>query len=104
MVQLQYMSRLKLDLAFFGTIDRLVDLLQRIDAALPADSDIRQDACYQELRAHRKIDRFHVVTATFPSELADANDFSPSSIEARIQAGYDDAIAQCLGSLSTERT
>jgi predicted acylesterase/phospholipase RssA len=104
MVQLQYMSRLKLDRAFFGTIDRLVDLLQRIDAALPADSDIRRDACYQELRAHRKIDRFHVVTATFPSELADANDFSPCSIEARIQAGYDDATTQCLGSLSTERT
>jgi predicted acylesterase/phospholipase RssA len=72
MVQLQYMSRLKLDRAFFGTIDRLVDLLQRIDAVLPADSAVRQDACYQELRAHRKIDRFHVVTATFPSELADA--------------------------------
>jgi hypothetical protein len=95
MVQLQYMSRLKLDRAFFGTIDRLVDLVQRIDAALPADSDIRQDACFQELRAHRKIDRFHVVTATFPSELADANDFSPASIDARIRAGYDDAIAQC---------
>jgi hypothetical protein len=27
------MSRLKLDRTFFGTIDRLVGLLQRIDAA-----------------------------------------------------------------------
>jgi NTE family protein len=102
MVQLQYMSRLKLDRAFFGTIDRLVDLLQRVDAALPADSDVRQDTCYQELRAHRKIDRFHVVTATFPSDLADANDFSPASIDARIQAGYDDATTQGLGSMMAQ--
>jgi len=45
------------------------------------------------MRAHRKIHRFHVVTATFLSELADPSDFSPASIDARIQAGYDDAIA-----------
>ena len=53
------------------------------------------------MRAHRKIHRFHVVTATFPSELADPSDFSPASIDARIQAGYDDAIAQGLGPIPT---
>jgi predicted acylesterase/phospholipase RssA len=97
MVQLQYTSRLNLDRAFFRKIDQLVDLLQAIDAELPPVSDIRQNPTYQDMRAHRKIDRFHVVTATFPSELADPSDFSPASIDARIQAGYDDALTQGLG-------
>ena len=39
-----------------------------------------------------------MVTSSLPPELSNAADFSRSSIEARIQAGYDDAIAQGIGS------
>ena len=101
MVHLQYTSRLNLDRTFFRKIDQLVDLFQAIDAQLPPGSDIRRNPTYQDMRAHRKIHRFHVVTATFLSELADPSDFSPASIDARIQAGYDDAIAQGLGPIPT---
>jgi NTE family protein len=102
MVQLQYTSRLNFDRAFFRKIDQLVDLLQAIDAELPPGSDIRQNPTYQDLRAHRKIDRFHVVTATFPSELGDPSDFSAASIDARIQAGYDDAIRQGFAAIPND--
>ena len=35
-----------------------------------------------------------MVTSNLPPELSNAADFSRSSIEARIRAGYDDAMAQ----------
>ena len=97
MVHLQYTSRLKLDKKFFDRIDRVVDLITRVDAELPADSDIRRDPVYKEVRGYRKINHFQVVTSSLPEELSKASDFSRASIEARIQAGYDDATAQGIG-------
>jgi NTE family protein len=97
MVQLQYTSRLKLDEKFFNKIDQFVDLMARVDQALPEGSDIRTDLTYAAMRAYRKINHFNVVTSSLPAELSNASDFSRSSIEARIQAGYDDAITQGIG-------
>ncbi|MDP8929038.1 MAG: patatin-like phospholipase family protein [Actinomycetota bacterium] len=102
MVQLQYTSRLKLDKKFFDRIDRVVDLIGKIDQALPDDSDIRQDPIYQKVRGYRKINHCNVVTAGLPDELSKASDFSHISIEARIQAGYDDATAQGIGRVDSE--
>jgi NTE family protein len=97
MVQLQYTSRLTLDEKFFDKTDRVVDLLAKIDKGLPEDSDIRSDPTYREMRARRKINHFNVVTSSLAAELSNASDFSRSSVEARIQAGYDDAITQGIG-------
>jgi NTE family protein len=97
MVQLQYTSRLTLDKKFFDKIDRVVDLLAKIDEGLPEGSDIRSDPTYREMRNYRKINHFNVVTSSLPAELSNAADFSRSSIEARIQAGHDDAVAQGIG-------
>src|SRR3954453_133175 len=97
MVQLQYTSRLKLDEKFSDKIDRFVDLMAEIDSALPEDSAIRRDPTYTTLRGYRKINHFNVVTSSLPAELSNASDFSRHSIEARIQAGYDDAVAQGIG-------
>jgi hypothetical protein len=38
-----------------------------------------------------------VVTSSLPPELSNAGDFSRSSIEARIRAGYEDAMEQGIG-------
>lgn len=97
MIQLQYTSRLTLDRKFFDKIGHLVDLMSEIDKQLPPGSALRKDPAYQEMIGHRKIDRFCVVTANFPPALSSASDFSPASIEARIEAGYHDAIAQGIG-------
>jgi NTE family protein len=94
MAQLQYTSRLRMDRKFFQKIDKMVNLLQKIHDTLPEDSDIRQDEDYKELRSHKKIDAFQVITANLPPELATANDFSEPSIEGRIEAGYRRAIEQ----------
>jgi len=100
MVQLQYTSRLKLDRKFFRRIDAEVGLFERIDAALPPGSPIRDDEAYRRLRAHRRINRFTVVSARFPGELADASDFSPTSIDERIRFGYKNAVDAGLGAPS----
>jgi NTE family protein len=95
MVQVQYASRIALDRKFFAKIDHVVDLVQQVDHLVPPD--IRQDPEYQRLLSHRKINHFHVVTANFAPGLANASDFSPASVEARIEAGYRDAITQGIG-------
>ena len=97
MVQLQYTSRLTLDKSFFDQISGLVDLIAAVDDALPADSAIRSDPLFTKLRTHRKIDHLNVVTSNLPPELSNAGDFSRSSIEARIRAGYEDAMEQGIG-------
>ena len=38
-----------------------------------------------------------MVTSSLPPELSNAGDFSRSSIEARIRAGYEDAMEQGIG-------
>ena len=98
MMQLQYTSRLTLDARFFDKISRIVDLVDRVDAALPPDNDVRDDPTYREVRAYRRIDHLNVVTSSLSPELSNASDFSRASVEARIRAGYDDAIAQGIGS------
>lgn len=97
MVRLQYTSRLKLDKKFFDKIDGMVDLLEKIEKNLPDTSDIHKDPTYQELRSHRKINHFNVVTSDLSAKLSNAGDFSQSSVDARIDAGYHDAVAQGIG-------
>ncbi|MDT7579103.1 MAG: hypothetical protein QOK35_367 [Pseudonocardiales bacterium] len=96
--QLQYSSRLTLDAVTFDRVSDMVDLVARVDAALPPDSDIRDDPAWRRLRAHRRIDHLNVVTSSLPATESTTADFSRASIEDRIQAGYDDAIAQGIGS------
>ncbi len=98
MVALQYTSRLTLDAHFFDTVSGVVDLVDRVDAALPPDSPVRADPAWQRVRAHRRIDHLNVVTSRLPPELSRAGDFSRRSVEARIRAGHDDAVAQGIGS------
>jgi NTE family protein len=91
MVQLQYTSRIKLDQKLFNKIDKVIKLIERVDAELPADSPIRSEKDYQTMLGYRRIDSFKVIEAKLDHSLANASDFSLSSIEARIEAGYDDA-------------
>ncbi len=94
MVQLQYTSRIKLDEKLFDKIDKVLQLIARVDAELPANSPIRADEDYQRILRHRRIDSFKVIEARLDHDLTNAGDFSRSSVEGRIQAGYDDAKRQ----------
>ena len=51
--------------------------------------------------AYRKINHFNVVTSSVPANLTTAADFSRSSVDARIEAGYHDAIAQGIDSIDS---
>jgi NTE family protein len=100
MVQLQYTSRLTLDAELFAKVGRIVDLIGQVERELPETSTVRSDPLFARLRAHRRIDHLNVITSNLPPELSNASDFSRTSIEARIQAGYNDAIAQGIGDVS----
>jgi predicted acylesterase/phospholipase RssA len=95
---LQYTSRLNLDASFFQKIDAVVDLVDKIRRQLPADSEILRDPEFIEMQNHRRINHFNVVTSGLSPELSNAADFSRASIACRIKAGYQDAIAQGIGS------
>jgi NTE family protein len=93
--QLQYTSRLALDAEFFDRISHIVDLAARIDAAMPPDSDIRDDPTYRQIRPTAGSS-----TSTSSPRACRASatdDFSRASCETRIRAGYDDAVAQGIG-------
>ena len=49
MMQLQYTSWPTLDARFFDKISRIVDLVDRVDAMLPPDNDVRDDPTYREV-------------------------------------------------------
>ena len=78
--QSQYTSRLALDAEFFDRISHIVDLVARIDAAMPPDSDIRDDPTYRQIRAHRRIEHLNVVTSSLPSDQSATADFSRASM------------------------
>jgi len=92
--QLVFSSKLILDEQLFGKMNAFVDLIEQIDQALPPESPLRQHPGYQELKRHRKIDSFLVLTSTTPVATSGASDFSQATIERRIAAGYHDALIQ----------
>jgi predicted acylesterase/phospholipase RssA len=93
---LQYTSRMNLDHKFFEKMNGVVDVISEIDAAI-GDHAIRNNPVYAQLRGHRKINHYNVVTAALTPELGNAGDFSASAIDARIEAGYLDALNQGVG-------
>ncbi len=94
MTQLQYTSRIKLDKKLFDKISKIIGLIERVDAELPTKSPLRSDKDYQAVLGHRRIDSFKIIDAELDHDLANASDFSRSSIEGRIEIGYDDAKRQ----------
>jgi NTE family protein len=91
-LQLRYTSKLALDKKLFAKFSNFIDLIHEIDGLLPPNSPIRKSQGYMELSRHRKIDAFKVITCDLPPERASAADFSKSSIEYRIEAGYRNAV------------
>ncbi len=92
--QLLFSSKLTLDEHLFAVTNEFVDLIQQIDQTLPQESTLRLHPGYQELKRHRKIDSFMVITSTTPGATSGASDFSQATIESRIAAGYHDACIQ----------
>ena len=96
MVQLQYTSRIQLDKHLSDKIGGWIKLFGEIDSALaaaPATAQIRgirAKAEYHDLLSHREVE-IKVIPAHLDTDLTNAADFSPSSIDARIDVGYDDA-------------
>jgi NTE family protein len=102
MVQLQYSSRITLDKHLSDKIGEWIKLFKEIDDVLvasPVTSEIRAlraNERYKELMGHREID-IKVIPAHLDPNLTNAGDFSRSSIDARIDAGYDDAKRSGVG-------
>ncbi len=92
--QLLYSSKLVLDERLFARMNAYVDLIQQIDRTLPPDSPLRQHPGYQDLRRHKTIDSFLVITSPNLEGRSGASDFSRAAIERRIAAGYQDTRTQ----------
>ena len=92
--QLIFSSKLVLDEQLFEKMNAFVDLIQQIDQSLPPESTLHQHPGYQELKRHKKIDSFLVITSTTPEATSGASDFSQAAIERRIAAGHHDALIQ----------
>jgi hypothetical protein len=72
-------------------------LVARIDAAVPPDSDIRDDPTYRQIWAHRRIEHLSVVTSSLPSDQSATADFLAGVLRNADLGRYDDAVAQGIG-------
>ena len=97
MVQLQFTNRLKLDEKLFEKINDFIQLVERIDESVDPDGLIRLEEGYKKLCKHKKIDAASFIRANLRPELTNAGDVFKASIEARIEAGYRDAMEQKIG-------
>ncbi len=97
MIQLQFTNRLKLDESLFEKFNAFIELVEQIDQSVDPDDPIRDTEGYKQLRRHKKIDAASIIRASLSPELTNTGDFSRASIEARIEAGYQDAIDQRIG-------
>jgi NTE family protein len=96
--QLLFASKLDLDANLFVKFNSFIDLALAIDRAVPADcSAVRDDPGYKKLMSHKKIDAFNIIQSKMPPERGSAGDFSKGSLDWRIAAGYNDAVAQGIG-------
>ena len=96
--QLLFASKLDLDANLFVKFNSFIDLALTIDRAVPADcSAVRDDPGYKKLMSHKKIDAFNIIQSKMPPERGSAGDFSKTSLDWRIAAGYNDAVAQGIG-------
>jgi hypothetical protein len=99
-----FSSKLVLDEGLFTKMNDAIDLARRVDDLLnkvekdPAlkgeVEEIRRHEEYRRVTGHKRIDAFTKVPFTAPPGLANAADFSKASIDARIRAGYEEAIRQ----------
>jgi len=104
-----FSSKLDLDEKLFHKMSTNIDLFEEIYALLNAiegDEALRQTALpqavkrirenrgYKAMKDRRKINAFRVIPFKVPPEATHGTDFSRASIEQRIAAGYDEAIAQ----------
>ena len=94
MVQLQYTSRLSLDARFFDRTPGSSTWWSGSTRCCPRAARSATTRPTAGCASYRRIDHLNVVTSSLPPELSNASDFSRTSVEARIQAGYDDAIAR----------
>jgi NTE family protein len=96
--RLLFASKLNLDAELFVKLNSFIDLALEIDRVVPADcTPVRNNPGYKRLISHKKIDAFSIIQSKMPLERGNAGDFSKTSLEWRIKAGYDDAIRQGIG-------
>lgn len=88
--EITFASKLKLDLKLFRKLNAIIELVEEIEEALPADSPVRQLPAYRRLRDYRHIDHLLVISNQADKEMGGPADFSRATIQRRIAAGYRD--------------
>jgi len=92
LLQIYFFGKLRLDLKLFEQFNGYLDLIEHLDQELPPASQLRQHPAYRRLMAHRKIDRFVLISGNGQESIGAATDFSRSSTRRRIERGYRDAM------------
>lgn len=103
--QLTFQSKVNFDLCRADKCNRLVDLMNDIDQALPQDSPVKDLKFYQEIKQYQKIDKFTLIQHEHDESDAGAifgtADFRESIIKKRIQQGYEAGMRVVLESADT---
>lgn len=87
--ELMFESKINLDWKFFAKMNHYVDLVNAIDAVIPANSPIRKMPGYKDIAKHKKINH-HAVLQYEAEGVAGTDDFTPDKMTLRIRTGYRD--------------
>jgi len=90
---LLFSGKFAMDRKLYNKYGAFVDVMKKIDQALPADSPIRNHEGYKDLIRHRKIDRAIVIGEAGTGAGGASSDFSKKTLNRRIEDGFADAMA-----------
>ena len=88
-------SKMGLDIKMFEMMDAQIDLMNKINNELPAESQVRNNPTFKKLLEHRKIDKR--IFLKYQAEGVEGTDnFTAEKIDYRIKKGYTDASFHCV--------
>lgn len=91
MFEVIFLNRLHFDHHELRKINQFVEVIDRIDRELPANSSIREMPGYQRLKRYRLIDDAIFIQNRDPEVVFGPFDFSMDTLDRRMESGYRDA-------------
>ena len=90
MIELTFECKLRYDSNQYTRTNDYIDLMRLIDKELPKNSKIKDMPAYKKIMSYKKIHKLSVIRNLSPEPLVGGADFTPLTIQRRIDQGYHD--------------
>ncbi len=87
-----FSGKFSLDGKLAKKLNNLMDFFDEMERLLPPDHPLRQHEVYKNIRMHRRLKRHITIGQSGRGAIGSSHDFSRSTIERRIEDGFNDAM------------